>query len=185
MYTPNFSAILKLLLGLAALGSLAGSAIVGEGCCARCGRSGECCKICRVVYEEKKVEVTCWGLKCEDFCLPGPGAPGCRNCEEVCDFCDDAGKANGIDSAPKRFVWTEWCPSWARIHTKKKQMKRVVTKTVPTYKWVVEALCEACAAKTASVDVAMEYDALPAPITDAAAPNAFPAADEKFKQYLR
>jgi hypothetical protein len=53
---------------------------------------------------------------------------------------------------PQSLVWTEWNPSKrAQIYTKKKLMKRTVTKTVPGYKWVVEDLCPACEAANPSV----------------------------------
>jgi len=45
----------------------------------------------------------------------------------------------------KPFVWTEWIPSdCASIFTRKKLMKKTVTKSVPSYKWVVEDCCPSC-----------------------------------------
>jgi hypothetical protein len=36
-------------------------------------------------------------------------------------------------------------PGSAKVHTKKKLMKKTVTKKVPSHKWVVEDLCDNCA----------------------------------------
>ena len=154
-------------------------ALAGDGTCARCGCGGRSQQVCRLVPQEKKVDIVCWGHKCEDFCLEGPSTPGCKNSEEVCDFGDE-GKADAPCSLGKRFVWTEWCPSWAKIHTKKKLMKRTVTKKIPSHKWVVEDLCDECAAKAATTEVTLQYDVLPAA---AAAPVVNPPAS--FEAYLR
>ena len=156
-------------------------ATAGDGTCARCG-CGACHQICRLVPQEKKVDVVCWGYKCEDFCLGGPSTPGCKNCEEVCDF-GDQGKTDAPCSLGKRFVWTEWCPSWAKIHAKKKLMKRTVTKKVPSHKWVVEDLCDTCAAKTAASEVTLQYDVLPAAVAAPVAPVV--DAQRSFEAYLR
>jgi hypothetical protein len=58
--------------------------------CDHCNRDCGCRKVCRLVCEEKKVEITCWGIECEDFCLPKHGKPGCKHCELVCD--EDCGE---------------------------------------------------------------------------------------------
>ena len=51
--------------------------------------------------------------------------------------CDPA-----ICSQSKDFVWYDWEPGCAKhIHTKKKLMKRTISKTIPGFKWVVEDLC--------------------------------------------
>ena len=121
-------------------------------CCARCGCNRSCDKVCRLVYEEKKVKVICWGAQCEDFCLPGPSKPGCKHCEEVCADCDDKEDDKAPHGAPTKFVWRDWIPgSCAKVYTKKKLMQKIVTKKVPGYKWVVEDLCPECEAKTESV----------------------------------
>lgn len=127
------------------------------GGCQHCGCDTACNKVCRLVCEEKKVTVTCWGCKCEDFCVPGPSKPGCKNCDLVCETCDNP---DAIMAQPKKFVWTEWIPGCATVHTRKKLMKRTVVKTVPSYKWVVENLC----AKCEMVVVPVQRDArIPAP----------------------
>ena len=113
----------------------------GEHCrCAHCGCQSSCQKVCRLVCEEKKVPVVCWGCECEDFCVPGPSHRDCKHCESVCDDCDPK-----ICHKPKSFSWYDWLPaSNAQIYTKTKLMKKTVTKTVPSYKWVVEDLCCEC-----------------------------------------
>jgi hypothetical protein len=122
----------------------------GDGC-VRCGCTCPCQKTCRLVCEEKKVTVTCWGCQCEDFCLAGPGKRGCEHCEEVCAECTT--QPNSVHAEPKPFVWFDWCPGNAKMFTKQKLMKKTITKTVPSYKWVVEDLCAACQSENKSVDV--------------------------------
>lgn len=114
----------------------------GGGVCAHCGCSDGCQKVCRLVCEDKKVAVTQWGCKAEDFCVPGPSKPSCQHEDFVSD---ESTAPKAPYSEPKRFVWTEWIPGGhAKIYTKKKLMKRTVTKTVPSFKWVVEDLCPQC-----------------------------------------
>jgi hypothetical protein len=50
-------------------------------------------------------------------------------------------------------VWTEWVPGCATIRTRKKLMKQTITKTIPSYKWVVEDLCPHCHANAQSAAV--------------------------------
>jgi len=132
-------------LACAATLGVARATHAGEPHCARCGCAGECRKVCRLVCEEKTVNVTCWGCKCEDFCLGGPSHLECRHAEEVCDFCDAPTKAGMPVTLPKTFAWNEWCASWAKVRTKTKLVKKVVAKKVPSQKWVVEDLCSECA----------------------------------------
>lgn len=101
--------------------------------------------------EEKEVEVTCWGCRCEPFALPGPSRPGCEHSVEVCPSCPEevqAGQASkdGVCSQPRKFLWRDWIPNpQATVFTKKKLLKRVVKQKVPSYRWVVEDLCAPCA----------------------------------------
>jgi hypothetical protein len=125
---------------------LAARATAGDGCCAHCGCQASCQKVCRLVCEEKKVPVTCWGCKCEDFCIPGHSKACCQHCEEVCT--EDAAACDAPCTHAKKFVWTEWIPGCAKLHTKKKLMKKTITKKVPSYKWVVEDLCCDCHARS-------------------------------------
>jgi len=135
-----------------------------EGCCAHCGCDHACQKVCRLVCEEKKITTTCWGCKEEDFCIPGPSKPGCKHCDMVCEECDPKGPC----VEPKKLVWREWIPgSCAKVYTKKKLMKRTVTTTVPSYKWVVEDLCPQCESACTAVSVPLGADIPPAPAVDA------------------
>jgi hypothetical protein len=118
--------------------------------CARCGAEAPCEKMCRLVCEEKKVEVVCWGCKCEDFCVPGPGCPTCEHCDVVCQTCGEGAAPSQVCSKPKRFFWYDWDPSFVQMYTKTKLMRRTETVKVPTYKWVIEDLCCNCARGCAS-----------------------------------
>ena len=116
------------------------------GCC-KCG-CAQATRVCRRVCEEKKVPVTLWGVAEEDFCVPGRSTLASENCEMVGDP-----KENEKTPCytPKKFVWSEWAPSGCpTLFTKKKLMKKTVTKTVPSYKWVVEDLCDRCKVQTKS-----------------------------------
>lgn len=134
--------IIGILLSLSLAITVATAARAELGCCAHCGGSDGCQKVCRLVCEDKKITVTQWGCKAEEFCVPGPSQPNCQH--------EDFVSVQSLDpkapcSEPKRFVWTEWIPSGhAKIYTKKTLMKRTVTKTVPSFKWVVEDLCPQC-----------------------------------------
>lgn len=132
-----------------------------QGVCAGCGCTTNCCQVCRLVCDEKKVEVVCWGCDQEKFCAPGPSQPGCRHCQCVCGTCDKDEKPSTTRSLPKPFVWFDWLPSFADCYTRTKLMKKTVTVTVPSHKWVVEDLCAACRAdRAADQDV---KDTLPPP----------------------
>jgi hypothetical protein len=141
------------MLALAFVLGLSAAASAGEPFCAHCGCTDGCCRVCRLVCEEKKVEVICWGCTCEDFCLPCPSTPGCRYCEDIYEPCDEGDKPVWVCTRPKRFTWLDWCPGSARMHTKKKLMKRVVIRKIPVYKWVVEDLCPRCEAECPIVEV--------------------------------
>ena len=124
-----------------------GMALAGHGGCRHCGcNANRCRKVCRLVQVDRKITTTVWGMECENFCVPGPSTPDCKQCDMV------GGTVPGdkVCSKPKRIVWTSWIPGCGQeIHTKRKLMKKTVTKTVSSYKWVVEDLCSEC---TASVE---------------------------------
>lgn len=143
---------LTFILAVAAVFA-ATTALAGEGSCAHCGSAPSCRKVCRLVCEEKKVQVVCWGCECEEFCMPGPSKPGCKHCETVCENCDAK-----VGSKSKLFVWFDWIPSRAEVFTKKKLMKKTVTVKVPSHRWVTEDVCAACAANCGS-------EVLPAPVS--------------------
>ena len=128
-------------------------------CCAPCAK-----KVCKLVPEEKKVEVVCWGCKCEDFCVPGPGCPTCEHCKPVCPNCDDATKKAKVCAKTKRFIWFDWitccCP---QMYTCTKLMKRVEVVNVPTYKWVVEEVPICDCGDACDVDSTVGTDATPMP----------------------
>ena len=141
---------------------LANVAPAADRCCLQCGCSASRCrKVCRLVREDKKITTTCWGMECEDLCVPGPSRPECKHCEMVC------GKGEGdkdICVQPKKLVWTTWLPGCGRdIVTKRKLMKKTVTKSVPSFKWVVEDLCKECMAQTDPVSVPANAEVPPAP----------------------
>lgn len=156
--------ILGACLTLAVVMSLTVGVRAGVECCAHCCQDGGCQKVCRLVREDKKVPVTCWGCKAEDFCVAGPSTPGAEHCEMVCDESNDP-KATCVQ--PKKFVWTEWTPGCnQKIYTKKKLMKRTITKTVPSFKWVVEDLCPQCEANCPVADIPPGTTIPPAPSLD-------------------
>ena len=51
------------------------------------------------------------------------------------------------------------------MHTKKKLMKKTETVTVPSYKWVVEDLCDNCEANCGCAVVGPDDDVPPPPET--------------------
>jgi len=107
------------------------------------------------VCEERKVEIVCWGCKCEDFCAPGCSKPGCLHCDEVCASCNAPNGKSGVCCESKTYYWRDWIP-WGNgmLLTKKKLMKKVETKKIPVYKWVVEDVCAECELNhPAAVDV--------------------------------
>ncbi len=108
-------------------------------------------KVCRLVCTEKKLTMNCWSCEAEDICLPGPSRRTCRHCDVACDQeC-----CHGCRGDWKRyFMWSEWTPCGSPMMvTKRKLMKKTVTKTIPTYKWVVEDLCKQCEAEAEPVAV--------------------------------
>lgn len=117
----------------------------GQPRCDGCGQHGDCQKVCRLVCEEKKVEIVCWGQKREEFCLPGHSKRSCKHVEQVCDDCEESSDPDEPHSPPKKFVWYDWIGGCAeKTCVKHKLMKKTVTRKVPTFKWVVEALCHDC-----------------------------------------
>jgi len=90
----KFRLILSALVALAGLLSRANVAIAGEEGSAPCGRAAACQTSYRLVPEDKRVDVVCWGCKCEDFCVPGPSKPGCRHCDAVCESCTASGDSD-------------------------------------------------------------------------------------------
>lgn len=157
------------LLSLVAVTNTVGQLHANDGCCAHCGGTDGCRKVCRLVCETKKITTVCWGCKAEDFCVPGPSSVCMRHVDCVCG--DDT-DPKAPCSQPKKFPWTEWIPaSSAKVYTRTKLMKRTITKTVPSFKWVVEELCEQCEANCPVVDVPPGIEVPPPPVTDAKIPS--------------
>lgn len=158
------------LLILGAITNIVGQAhAYFDNCCAHCGGMGGCRKVCRLVCEDKKITTTCWGIKREDFCVPGPSIFGGKNCEMVCD---DETDPKSPCVQPKKFVWNSWIPgSCGTVYTKNKLMKRTITKTVPSFKWVVEELCSQCEANCETPEVPAGVIVPAPPVTDAKIPE--------------
>jgi hypothetical protein len=98
--------------------------------CHRCGCQRHCKKICRLVCEKKKETKIEYGCECEDFCIPGHS----KKCGVKVE-CDCHGHRH------REIVWQPVC---AKVHTRKKLVKKEITKEVPSYKWVVEEYCCIC-----------------------------------------
>ena len=128
-----------------------------DRCCAHCGCHERVAKVCRLVREERKITAICWGVEEEDFCVNGPSCAGCVHCETICKK-DSADKKDAqVCSESKALTWTNWLPSSnATIYTKKKLVKKSVTKSVPSFRWVVEDLCERCKVETRNTQSTVE-----------------------------
>jgi hypothetical protein len=132
----------------------------GSGLCSLCG-AGDGCTVCRLVCEKDEQEVTCWSCECEDFCIPCHSKRGCKHVEIACGGdgkcgdgkCGDGknGKGDGLLSCPKRVVWFDWTPTTAKVMKRKKLLKKTHTVTIPTYKWVIENVCDKCDASDKSL----------------------------------
>lgn len=128
-----------LLVGLFVLAAGTTTALAGD-CCAHCGCDCNCRKICRLVCETKKVPKITYDCKCEDFCVPGPS-----KCVGVCDTgCDQCGGCGCKLCCHKKKIYEPTC---ACVHTKKVLVKHVEMVEKPSYKWVVEYVCDSCACK--------------------------------------
>ena len=132
---------------------LAGNQVAqaGDRCCAHCGCKEQVTKVCRIVREDKKITTTCWGVQEEEFCIGDPSCPDQEHCETVCKKNPDDKLDAKVCSSNKALKWTSWIPgSCATVFTKSKLMKKTVTKSVPSYKWVLEDVCAACKANGAA-----------------------------------
>ncbi len=142
-----FSPLTFATLALTTISSFPGQGFTQESSiCDHCKAKAYCTKVCHLVYEEKKVEVVCWGCEREEFCVPDPSTPKCEHCKEVKCNCSEGLRPN-VASQPKAFTWTSWLPGAASVFTKKKLMKRTTIEKIPTHKWVVEDLCPECKQK--------------------------------------
>lgn len=105
------------------------AAVVHGRECPHCGR-GTCEPVCKLVCTTRTVEKTCYGCECENVCIPSPSTK-CR------EHSESAGKCGLLCY----LRWTEWCPGCAKPASRKKLAKYVVTREVPSYKWVVVPAC--------------------------------------------
>ena len=157
---------LMLLLTVYALSHLLVAPANANGPCTHCGQRASCNKVCRLKHEEKKVEVVCWGLKCEDVCVNGCSTRCAKHCEILCEDCDDVDPYKESSTGRKKFVWSEWIPKGCpKLYTKNKLMKRTIIKKIPSYKWVVEDLCAQCEAETKNAEVVPGATIPPPPTT--------------------
>jgi len=131
-----------LLAGLLAAAVINCRLSAADRCCRQCG-AAPVSRTCRLECKDKTVTITRWGCQRDEFCIPGPSRPGCQHEEFVGT---QSSASDPVCSAPKRFCWTEWIPGHARIHTRSRLMRQTVTRKIPSYQWVVEDLCAACAA---------------------------------------
>lgn len=102
----------------------------GHMFCHHCGCHTKCKKVCRLVCGTKKETKTEYTSECEDFCVPGPSHKLGYTYE-----CDEHGHKH------RKPIWKPTC---AKVHTRKKLVKKEVTKEVPDYQWVVEEYCCIC-----------------------------------------
>lgn len=107
----------------------------GEPACCHCGRQHNCRKVCRLVCEMKEVTKVTYGCQCEDVCIPGPSSRE-RVCS--CGECDACSR--------KSYAWTPHC---ARVKTRKVPVRHEQKVSKPTYRWVVEYVCDECASHPA------------------------------------
>lgn len=125
----------------------------GEGHACKCAHCAcqKAQKTCRLVREEATVSIVVWGCLEEEFCVPGRSCEGAERCERIHEGDGKEGGDDKVRSKSQWFHWSEWIPKVTpSVHTRRKLMKRVVTKKVPSYRWKVEDLCAEC---QASVDI--------------------------------
>jgi hypothetical protein len=119
----------NLVVAAAAIVLSASSAQAGHFC-HHCGCERNCKKVCRLECGTKKETKTEYAAECEDFCVPGHS----KKCGVKIE-CDGQGHHH------RKVIWQPTC---AKVHTRKKLVKKEVTKEVPDYKWVVEEYCCVC-----------------------------------------
>lgn len=107
-------------------------------CCEHCGCDCGCRKICHLKCDVKKVTKVEYSCECEDFCVPCRSEKVGTKCECHCKQCLLGCREHCCEKPVYK-------PTGAVVHTKKKLIKHEVTKEVPTYKWVVETVCDHCA----------------------------------------
>jgi hypothetical protein len=100
---------------------------VSHACCG--------CKVCKLVCEQKKLTVTCYGCKCKDICIPGRSQDGCKHCAT----CSGGSAAKCGECPPKcEFCWRDWCPcGCAEPRTIHVLTKYQAEKKIAWYHWEV------------------------------------------------
>jgi hypothetical protein len=111
-----------------------------DDCCNRCGCESQCRRVCRLVCDTATVSKNCYGCKCEQFCVGEKQCRGDHHCEQVCM----GGGQCGEQRPDCSLEWFEYEPLCATLHSRKQLIKYTVEKKVPSYKWVVETLCDDC-----------------------------------------
>lgn len=104
-----------------------------QDCCPYCGCREQIHRVCRVKCEMKKVPKVTYCCEAEDFCIGDRSKICGYTCEVDCDGCKHY-KENRT-------------PCGAKMFCRKKLVKTVVDKEVPVYTWVVEYMCDRCAAE--------------------------------------
>jgi hypothetical protein len=108
-------------------------------CCNHCGCQCQCCKVCRLVPDVKKVPKVRYECECEDFCVPGPSCIVGYQCPSDDD----------CDCGRRKHPEPIWKPSCGCVRTRHKLVKIETMKEVKTYKCVVVNLCPHCCALNA------------------------------------
>jgi len=143
-------------------------------CCGHCGGHGSCAKMCKVVCEMKEVKKTVWTVKCEEFCAPLPGCPGCHGrgacggCAQ-CGGCSDSGCDSGGGNGCGRPNMVP--PKCGPVRTRKVLVPKEVVTKVPVYKCVPCYACGACC-ESGAVQPMPADGKVPAPAPAPAAPKA-------------
>jgi hypothetical protein len=142
-----------------------------DGCrsaevCSHCGCAAAR-KVCRLIKIEKEITVTCYGVKCEEICVPSPGSD-CISAE--CVVCGDDSSCRCGEKAICKARYATGKPGCAKPKCVKQLVKYELTKKVPAYEWEVVCLCSACSTGCSSdnsepaapAEAAQAYD--PAPL---------------------
>ena len=98
--------------------------------CDQSAKFGSGCAVCKLVCTTRIIETVCYGCACEEICVPGPSRRCCTIRQQACER-----------DCRSMFVWTQWIPGCARLFHRKTLKKYLVTKEIPSYKWVVVPAC--------------------------------------------
>lgn len=117
------------------LSNASGGGLSDRSCCDQPGERCNHGAVCKLVRTTKTIETVCYGCESEKICIPGP-SQRCGTCRQQACRCD----------CRSLLVWTKWIPGCAQVVRRKTLKKYVVTKEVPSYKWVVVPACQCDAA---------------------------------------